>query len=265
MASEAKTTPPHEFANIFALHEGPQIWDLGKRIGQNGQREPCVLLDGKMLDGRRRELACIHEGIKPKYREFGSRSTDGKDPLEFVIDLNLHRRHLGEGERALAAARYATAKAGGDRQSKASSHFATMVATNAEAAERFDTTESKVDRAKKVVANGTPELESAVADDTITVSDAASVADLPDKKQNKAVKEVRSGKAKTVRAAAKPKTGKPLYDDRKIHKILGTLAREFNTRSKVHGGETKEYKDVRQQWENLNAAWKRWQIKKEKN
>ena len=104
-------TPAHEYAEIFSLHEDG-IPDLAKRIKANGLREPIVRLDGKTLDGRRRERACAYAGVKPNYREFGSKKSDGDDPLEFVIDINLHRRHLGDGERILAAARYATAKAG---------------------------------------------------------------------------------------------------------------------------------------------------------
>ena len=104
-----QTTPVHDYAAIFPLTEGQPLWDLSDRIKLNGLREPIVLLDGKILDGRRRELGCLRAGVDPKYRKFGSRKEDGNDPLEFVIDLNLHRRHLGEGDRALAAARYATA------------------------------------------------------------------------------------------------------------------------------------------------------------
>src|SRR5262245_29327156 len=109
-----ETTPPHEYAEIFPLAEGEPLWKLSDSIKKNKQRDPCVTLHGKMLDGRRRELACIRAGVKCKYRKFGSRETDGDDPLEFVFDANYHRRHLGEGDRALAAARYATAKQGGN-------------------------------------------------------------------------------------------------------------------------------------------------------
>jgi hypothetical protein len=61
--------------------------------------------------------------------------------------------------------------------------------------------------------------------------------------------------------APKPqKSGKPVYDDRIIDQLLGKSAREINNRMKAKGkGETPAYKEMRQKWEELNAAWKRWQ------
>ncbi len=203
-------TPAHEYAEFFALHEGPPLWELSNRIKANGLREPIVLLDGKILDGRRRELACIRAKIKPTYREFGSKKTDGTDPLEFVIDINLHRRHLGEGERAIAAAKYKTAKSGRPAVTVVcqtpsidgvSPEVSEIPVTNAQAAERFDTSPSSVDRASRVIANGTPALQAAVADDTLSVSDAARVAGEPAKVQNQAVQDVKDGNARTATAA----------------------------------------------------------------
>lgn len=211
ISPRVQTTPAHEYAEIFPLNEGERLWELGKRILANGLREPIVLHEGKILDGRRRELACIKEGIKPSYRQFGDRKSDGNDPLEFVIDVNLHRRHLGDGDRKLAAARYATAKGGGDRSStmvSPPSQNATVEKngvspTRAQAAAKFEVSKDDVDRAKTVLANGTPKLQAAVADDTVTVSDAAKVAKHPAKVQDKAVDDVKTGKAKTATQAAK--------------------------------------------------------------
>lgn len=222
----------HPYAEIFPLVEGPQLWELSDRIKANGLREPIVLLGDEILDGRRRELACIRAGIEPTYRTFGSRSTDGFDPLEYVIDTNLHRRHLGDGDRALAAARYAKAKIGnqpkrqtpqvaefgaedsakinGHTQSVADSQTPQLAEfgadcpppTNADAAEKFDVSEDAVTRAKVVIANGTPELQQALAADIVTVSDAAKVATEPPYVQNAALEEVKKGKARSAARAA---------------------------------------------------------------
>lgn len=198
-------TPSHPYAEIFPLHdEGKPFWDFADDIQTHGLREKIILYQGKVLDGRRRERGCKRAGVEPKYSEF--KGTD-EEALAYVMSRNLHRRHLGEGERALAAARYATAKVG--RQStennvgNQSSQNATINPTNKVAAEVFETSEAKVDRAKVVVEHGTPALQEAVADDTISVSDAAKVAKEPAKVQNEAVKKVRKGKAKTVAAAVK--------------------------------------------------------------
>jgi hypothetical protein len=161
--------PAHPFAEIFPLHDGQPIGDLAERIQANGQRDAIVLHEGRVLDGRRRELACLRAGVQPQYREFGSIPTDGDDPLEFVIDRNLYRRHLGEGERAMAAAKYAKAKAGNPKIAKngENAQLPQVAAigpppTRAQAAQRFETSEAKVERAKKVIASGTEKLQEAV-------------------------------------------------------------------------------------------------------
>lgn len=217
-------TPSHPFAEIFALHDGEPLWQLADQIKDNGLREPCVLLNAQMLDGRRRERACLRAGVKPKYRKFGSRPSDGKDALEFVIDMNLHRRHLGPGERALAAAKYATAKAGRPKSAKNIEETASgkppqfeevlPEATNREAAEQFEVTEAQVQRGKVVEGQGTPALQAAVLDGTLSVSDAARVATEPPKVQDAAVQAVRDGEARTATAAIREQEDeKPLLDE----------------------------------------------------
>jgi hypothetical protein len=207
-------TPAHPHADIFALHDGQPLDELAARIRANGLREPIVLLDGRVLDGRRRERACLKAGVEPRYRQFGSEPSDGDDPLEFVIDLNLARRHLGEGERQLAAARYARARAGnrtGANQHGRAGEECSRIDevppgagaphTRAQAAERFEVTESAVDRAKKVLKDGTPALVQAVAEELVSLSDAQQVTKLPAWLQDRAVKDVHGGKAKTLAEA----------------------------------------------------------------
>ncbi len=196
-------TEAHPYAEIFALHED-NLGELGKRIKMNGLREPIVKLGDLILDGRRRERGCHHAGVKPVYRQFGTRKTDGDDPLEFVIDLNLHRRHLGEGERALAAARYATAQAGRPKPSPAGAIIPDEPPTNEAAAKRFKTTVGKIRRAKVIIEGGSAKLIKAVRDDAISLSDAEKISKLPPKAQNRAVKAVLAKEATSVWEAAHP-------------------------------------------------------------
>src|SRR5262249_26511942 len=74
-----------------------ELLDLVEDIRANGQQEDIVLYEGKILDGRNRDLACRMAGIEPRYREF-----EGKDPVAFVISANVHRRHLTPEERQAA-------------------------------------------------------------------------------------------------------------------------------------------------------------------
>lgn len=190
-------TKAHEYAEIFPLaDEGQEFDEFVKDIKENGQAEPILKYKGLILDGRRRERACWRAGVKPKFKEF--KGDDG-EALTLVISKNLHRRHLGTGDRAIIAAKVAKMPRP-SKKSPASSEAASQGA----AADALNVSRSSVQRAKIVIEGGTKKLISAVRDKTITLTDASSIAKLPHKAQNKAVKLVREDKAKTVHEAAYP-------------------------------------------------------------
>lgn len=89
----------HPLANLFPLIEGTEFDALVASIQENGQRELIVLLDGKILDGRNRYRACLAAQIEPVTIDY-----DGKDPVRFVMDMNLNRRHLNASQRAMIGA-----------------------------------------------------------------------------------------------------------------------------------------------------------------
>jgi hypothetical protein len=68
-------------------------------IAVNGLREPIWVYKGEIIDGRNRFRACRELAIKPKFREW-----DGNGSLvDFVVSVNLHRRHLTPSQRAIVA------------------------------------------------------------------------------------------------------------------------------------------------------------------
>ena len=71
-------------------------------------------MDGKILDGRNRYLACERAGIEPRFAAF----QNGLSPVAYVLSKNAGRRHLSESQRAMVAAKLATGKHGGDRRSE---------------------------------------------------------------------------------------------------------------------------------------------------
>ena len=91
--------PAHPLADIFPMLDDVNLRTLSLDIKENGQFEPILLLDGKVLDGRNRQAACALAGVKPFYEQFTL-----SDPLTYVLSKNLHRRHMNEAQRALAAA-----------------------------------------------------------------------------------------------------------------------------------------------------------------
>jgi ParB family chromosome partitioning protein len=181
----------HEYAELFPWLEGAALEALRDDIRLHGVREPIVMLDGAILDGRNRYMCARDLGIEYPVREF-----DGDDPLAFVISHNLHRRHLTESQRASVAARLANMERGGDRKTQpdqnANLQFdiplsqqasARAPVTNADAAKMLNVSERSVATARKVQDTAPPEIVRAVDRGQISVSLAAQVADLPEASQ----------------------------------------------------------------------------------
>jgi hypothetical protein len=185
----------HPYAKLFPLHEGQPLWDLSDDIKEHGQREPIWLLDGMILDGRRRWLACVRAEVTVQTRNY-----EGNDPLGFVISTNLHRRHLDESERSLVAAKLKTMKIG-DNQHSEGVPIGTPSITLENAGEMLNVSRRSVMRASKVLEKGAQELVEAVEKGDVSVSDAAAVADKPPEVQRAAVVGVQTGVAPTLQSA----------------------------------------------------------------
>ncbi len=96
--------PAHPFAELFPLHDGPPLVELRNDIEKYGQREDIILYEGQVLDGRRRQACVIELDKEPRYRNFRGNEAEA---LAYAISANLKRRHLGETERAMVAAKIA--------------------------------------------------------------------------------------------------------------------------------------------------------------
>jgi ParB-like chromosome segregation protein Spo0J len=89
----------HPAADLFPLMVGEELQALADDIKANGLRQPIVLdTDDRVLDGRNRLAACKLAKVEPTFE------TAEGDPLALVISLNVNRRHLTTGQRAIAAA-----------------------------------------------------------------------------------------------------------------------------------------------------------------
>jgi hypothetical protein len=82
-------------ANIFPLMEGPAFDALVADISANGLREPLVMFEDMLLDGRNRWRACAvaHTTITDKDIKQFDPKKDG-DPLAWVISKNRNRHEL---------------------------------------------------------------------------------------------------------------------------------------------------------------------------
>jgi hypothetical protein len=90
----SKLKPFHPLADIFPLMMGAEFDELVTSIKLNGLREPIVLFEDKILDGRNRARASAAAGVEPRFTPFA-----GGDPTAFVIDKNIRRRHLTQEQK----------------------------------------------------------------------------------------------------------------------------------------------------------------------
>jgi hypothetical protein len=89
----------HPVALLFPMMSEETFKELRTDIETHGQLSPIWIHEGQIIDGRNRYRACLDLGIKPQFREW-----DGRGSLvNFVLSLNLKRRHLTTTQRAMVA------------------------------------------------------------------------------------------------------------------------------------------------------------------
>lgn len=96
----------HELADLFPMMSVEELSDFADRIERDGfdPAHPIILFEGKVLDGRNRWTACdalrLEGRLKgpPPFQQFS-----GSSPLSFVLQENLHRRHLTATQKATLA------------------------------------------------------------------------------------------------------------------------------------------------------------------
>ena len=188
----------HPIADAFPLMDGAEFEALVKDIRAHGQREPIILFEGKILDGRNRYRACDAAGADAWLESFCD-----KDPIAFVISKNIARRHLDPGQRAMAAAKLADQRAG--RAKPAEMPAANLQRSReevAEVAKDLKVSERSVWDANVVLDKGIPELQRLVEQGKASVSGAAELARKPETEQRAIVSGLSPRKAVTTLAKA---------------------------------------------------------------
>lgn len=166
----------HEAANIFPMDD-ETLDELADDIRKHGQRIPIELLDGQIVDGRRRFMACRMAGVEPR-----TINVNPDDPVAYVLSLNLHRRHLTPSQKSMVAARAgelhkrlseeAVARMKSGKKIDPSENFH-KGRTSDHVAKIVGVSGRSVDFAAKVLRDGTPELIKAVDEGRMAVSTAA--------------------------------------------------------------------------------------------
>lgn len=175
----------HPVAEIFPMMSDREFLELVADIREHGLREPVWLhRDGRVIDGRNRYLAC--QDIK---LQLETRTYEGDDStlIEFVISLNLHRRHLNESQRAMVAARIAQLPKGSNQ------HAEISAPSQSQAAELVNVDRRTVQHARKVQERAVSELVARVDSGEVAVSTAAVIADAsPDEQRRVAATDKKS-------------------------------------------------------------------------
>jgi len=93
--------PVHPVADLFPMLPADELRELAEDIAQRGLLQPIVLdPDGRVLDGRNRLAACGMAGIEPDFETYA-----GDDPAGYALAVNVQRRQLTKGQRAVVVVR----------------------------------------------------------------------------------------------------------------------------------------------------------------
>jgi N6-adenosine-specific RNA methylase IME4 len=188
----------HPLSGLFPPIEGAEFDALVADIRQYGVREPVVLYEGAILDGRNRYRAACEADVPCPTRIFA-----GEDPLGYVISLNLKRRHLNESQRAMVAARLVNLPAHRPPSKDESANLPTSPVSQPVAATMLNVSERLLRSAKAVQQGAAPELIAAVEQGRLAVSVAAHAAKLSSQDQREIARCAKSGDASIVRKTVK--------------------------------------------------------------
>jgi hypothetical protein len=198
----------HPACLLFPPLPDEELRGLADDIQANGQRDPVVRLQGIILDGRNRLMACEMADVEPTFVEWNGKGS----PIEFIISANLPRRHLTSSQRAVIAlgllpllekeakerqrlspgrgkkVAKKLATFSGNGNGKASQLAARLLKTNAAYIEKA-----------KVVKKQAPELLEGIRCGCLNVPDALIVAKLPKAKRQRIVKMIKSSGAEKLK------------------------------------------------------------------
>jgi ParB-like chromosome segregation protein Spo0J len=198
----------HEAAAIFPLDE-EHLAALVEDIRQHGLQVPIETLDGKIIDGRRRWLACKQAGVKPEPRE-----VHPDDPVAYVLSMNLHRRQLsvsqramvGDNARAMYEARAEERMLAGkkvDDPERNSSQGVRAPETRDQVGALVGVSGDSIDKARRIRVQGIAEVVAAVEADKISLNVADKVARLSQEEQPKALQKALAPRARSPQIGRK--------------------------------------------------------------
>lgn len=89
----------HLLCTLFPRMSDADFKSLCDDITLNGLIHPIITHEGMILDGGNRYRACLAVNVEPVFEEFS-----GGNLVDYVIAVNLHRRHMTPGQQAAIVA-----------------------------------------------------------------------------------------------------------------------------------------------------------------
>lgn len=198
----------HPLASKFPLFDKAEFEELVQAIKENGLRQPIVLDQfGRVADGRNRLRACLKAGVTPEFTQLD----ESVDVVEYILDLNIRRRHLTTSQRAQLAADVLALGVSGR--------------TIRQEADRMKVSPSSVKTAKRVSEKAVPEVTEAVRDGRMDVKTAETVSqESPEKQREIAASPDRTTARRAARKASDASFNKKKWADSTEKKISTIIA-----------------------------------------
>ena len=194
--------PIHPLVRLFPPLTPAQYDALVASIAALGLMDPITVWRGQIIDGLHRLRACAEAGVEPRYQFLD----DDADPVQYVLDRHLARRHLDESGRAVVAYRLSEGSKPGRPRGDDENYANLRSFKRREAARLMGVSPRLANLAGQVLSpqgRAIPELRLAMEQGRVRVSDAARATDLPSDVQEKVLDLVTRGDAKTLARAVK--------------------------------------------------------------
>ena len=186
-AEQVKNLQPHHFSNLLPMLDDDDLERLASSIKTNGFQEDGAIVvikaqessEFKILDGRNRLKASQKVAVEPFFKEY-----IGNDPLGYVCLQNIHRRHLTQSQRTLIASKMTNMKRG---ERTDLPQYCGKSISQEDAAKIMKVSESAIQTATRLQKNSVDEVDDAIAQGKITISQADKIAVYEPEKQRELV------------------------------------------------------------------------------
>lgn len=192
---------PHPVADLLPMMSDDEYDQFLEDVRKNGVREPLWVSGDLVLDGRHRLRAAQQLGLS----EVPAREYEG-DVAGLVLSLNIHRRHMTASQRGLIVARIEALPVGNPSLKKANdstippSGGVNKPQSCLELSKSAGIGHSTLERGRKTVRKGAPEVVAAVAGGSLSLKAAEKIVDMPTEQQPAAVKEATDPERRRERA-----------------------------------------------------------------